>query len=267
MVEIDYHDLCPNREKKKIKMHLFKMFTSISKNYRFRKPELELTFDYSLKLQIIIGIVSLVGLTIKLKKEDYILYKILLIETIVQFVEFFWYYIFYHYEFNKIPIKDIASKRYQDWYISTPIMLLSTALFMQYTYEKEKNLKISTLKESLSENYNPLIWIGIFNALMLFYGQKYEQAIKEKKNSKNYLFLGFLFFFLSFGILYNVFAFKSTKGTYLFYFVFGIWILYGFAATQRPLPKNIYYNILDIISKNFYGIYILYEIYQNRVDL
>ena len=33
------------------------------------------------------------------------------------------------------------------------------------------------------------------------------------------------------------------------------------------LPKNIMYNFLDIVAKNFYGLYIFYEVYKRRVQL
>ena len=46
----------------------------------------------------------------------------------------------------------------------------------------------------------------------------------------------------------------------LFTFIFIIWILYGFAAMLSTIPKNISYNILDIIAKNFYGLFIVYKI-------
>ena len=39
-----------------------------------------------------------------------------------------------------------------------------------------------------------------------------------------------------------------------------IWALYGVAAYFDHIPKNISYNILDVISKNFYGLYIFFKI-------
>ena len=238
------------------------MFSKKLRNYSFSKKQLDLTFQYSIKLQILAGIISLFGLFIKLKKEDSILYTILLMETIVQFIEGFWYLNFYYFTFNRNQLNDIATKRYDDWYLYTPIMLLSTAIFMQYTYEKENKLPVSTLHEILSEKFYPLLSIAFFNYTMLVFGKKYE---KKEKGFMNYLYYGFISFFLSFYILYQSFASKSKKGKQLFAFVFVIWFFYGIAALQPTIPKNIYYNILDIISKNFYGIYILYEIYQNRI--
>ena len=45
-----------------------------------------------------------------------------------------------------------------------------------------------------------------------------------------------------------------------------IWSLYGVAAMLPSNYKNFSYNILDIFSKNFYGLYIAYRIYENRIN-
>jgi len=51
----------------------------------------------------------------------------------------------------------------------------------------------------------------------------------------------------------------------LFLFVFIVWSIYGVAAMMPTPYKNISYNILDIIAKNFYGLYIYYKILQYKV--
>ena len=43
-------------------------------------------------------------------------------------------------------------------------------------------------------------------------------------------------------------------------FLISIWSLYGVAAVLPTIPKNLSYNVLDIISKNFYGLFIYYKI-------
>jgi hypothetical protein len=42
--------------------------------------------------------------------------------------------------------------------------------------------------------------------------------------------------------------------------MFVVWSLYGIAALLPTLQKNISYNGLDIIAKNFYGLFIFYYI-------
>ena len=56
---------------------------------------------YSVTLQVIIGIISILVLFIKMRSEDLILNELLLLETIVQFVEFT-FYIWLIYNFSKL---------------------------------------------------------------------------------------------------------------------------------------------------------------------
>jgi bacteriorhodopsin len=48
-------------------------------------------------------------------------------------------------------------------------------------------------------------------------------------------------------------------------FMAGIWALYGVAALFQPVLKNAAYNVLDVISKNFYGIFLSILIYSKSV--
>ena len=90
---------------------------------------------FSLLVQIITGIVSLHGLFITLPEKDRILTDILGLETMVQFVEMV-FYIWISYAM--INVDKMTSRRYIDWVITTPTMLLSTIIFMKYQEEKEK---------------------------------------------------------------------------------------------------------------------------------
>ena len=40
-----------------------------------------------------------------------------------------------------------------------------------------------------------------------------------------------------------------------------IWSIYGIAALFNFKIKNAFYNILDIFSKNFYGLFLAYLVY------
>ena len=59
--------------------------------------------------------------------------------------------------------------------------------------------------------------------------------------------IGFVFFFLSFKIIYEEYAIKSKLGLLLFKVLFVIWALYGVAAMLPDKEKNISYNCLDIL--------------------
>ena len=87
------------------------------------------TIWFSLLVQIITGIVSLHGLFITLPEKDRVLTDILGLETIVQFIELM-FYIWISYAV--ININSMTPRRYIDWVITTPTMLLSTIIFMKY---------------------------------------------------------------------------------------------------------------------------------------
>ena len=49
---------------------------------------------------------------------------------------------------------------------------------------------------------------------------------------------------------------KYTKsGLLLFYYFVVVWALYGVAALMSYKWKNVGYNILDLFSKNFFGLF------------
>ena len=70
--------------------------------------------------------------------------------------------------------------------------------------------------------------------------------------------IGFIFFYYTFNIIYS-YA-KNDTSYNLFMFLLIVWSLYGIAALFENNKKNICYNLLDIVSKNFYGLYIYYII-------
>ena len=77
---------------------------------------------------------------------------------------------------------------------------------------------------------------------------------------KNYqaVFYGFLPFIAYFYYIYEKYAKYTRNGKILFFIFAGLWSLYGVSALFPYLWKNISYNILDIFSKNFFGIFLAY---------
>ena len=92
---------------------------------------------------------------------------------------------------------------------------------------------------------------------MLLFGYLGEINILNKIISVG---IGFIFFGLTFNEIWKNYAFKTNKTRNLYYFLITVWGLYGIAALLETIPKNILYNILDIIAKNFYGLYIFNKI-------
>tara|TARA_Y100000356_G_C11226666_1_gene272374 strand:- start:457 stop:1143 length:687 start_codon:yes stop_codon:yes gene_type:complete len=218
------------------------------------------TIYLSLAIQIITTLISLHGFFIKLDKKDEILKDILAIEAIVQFVEAF----FYVWVILALKhMENMTRRRYIDWMITTPIMLLSTIIFMEFKYNRENNLEKITLKDFINKNKTNIIKIAVFNGLMLLFGYLGETEIIPKYIG---IPIGFVFFYLSFKIIYYEYAYKTDIGKKLFYFVAGVWSLYGIAAMLHMPYKNISYNMLDVVAKNFYGLYIYYKILQYKKD-
>ena len=215
------------------------------------------TIYASLVIQIITTIVSFDGLFKKLKEKDFVLKEILILEGIVQFIESFFYIwvIFAIHDLSKV-----TPRRYLDWTFSTPIMLISTIVFVKYQEYREKDIdKTFRMIDFFKENKNNIIKIFIYNGLMLLCGFLGEAGIIDKRIG---IPMGFVFFYLSFDLIYQEYAKESELGKKLFTFLVIVWGLYGIAAMTNLKTKNISYNILDIIAKNFYGLFIYYIIIQ-----
>ena len=216
------------------------------------------TIYTSLLVQILCFFISFKGLFIKLKPKDYILKDILLLETIVQGVEG----IFYMWlALSTKNINTVASHRYYDWVITTPTMLFSTIMFMKYLnvrIHKNENNILNINDFFKGRDGDNLKNIVIYNTLMLIFGYMGEIGIINKKFS---LIFGTFFFYNVFKIIFNEYAQYSDLGKKLYYFLVVVWGLYGIVYLLPVKEKNIAYNMLDIISKNFYGIYLYYYIY------
>ena len=215
----------------------------------------ENTIRISLLIQIVTTLISADGFLSSVRPEHAILKEILFIETLVQVIEGFFYS---HIISGLNDIKSMTPRRYFDWLITTPIMLFSTVLFFKYSELKETNtLKEFTAKDFYEENKVNVHKIVAYNALMLLFGYLGETGYMSKYIS---IPLGFVFFFLSFKLIYEDYAVKSKMGVTLFKILFGIWSSYGVVAMLPDVQKNIGYNILDVFSKNFYGLFIYYKI-------
>ncbi len=210
---------------------------------------------FSLYSQIIIGVICLIGIFIPLKPKDYILHSILMMETIVQIIEF----IFYYWLVKNIYLieYDITYIRYFDWFITTPTMILSIILFMIYI----KSNEVIDFMDTISENKTTISYILIFNALMLIFGFLGEIEVLSKYTS---FFFGSLFFVLSFKYIFDNYVDNDETNKIVFYVNLIIWSLYGVAFLLPYSQKNVMYNILDIFSKNMNGLLLfLFIIYIN----
>jgi bacteriorhodopsin len=213
--------------------------------------------NLSILIQIISGSFSTRGIFIKLPEKHKILTQVILLESIVQAIELL-FYIFFLRSLAVTNLSQMASIRYFDWVITTPIMLLTTIIFFRYQEYIEKNIdKKLDLWEFIKENKENIITIFTSNFLMLLFGYLGEIKCIDMTHS---LFIGFIFFGITFHTIYKNYAIESKVSLKMFYFIFFIWGLYGGVALFDPINKNNMFNILDLFAKNFFGIYLYYLI-------
>ena len=130
--------------------------------------------------------------------------------------------------------------RYVDWSITTPIMLLVLCMFLAHNVGKV--VPVFTY-----------LTIIVLNYIMLGFGYLGEVNVMSRQTG---LFVGFIAFFLMYGIIYKNFVFpKFSRGNnILFGLYLVVWSLYGVVYLFDTELKTIITNILDLISKCFVGI-------------
>ena len=142
---------------------------------------------------------------------------------------------------DEIDYKQINVTRYTDWAITTPIMLL--VLVLAILYNKGGSL-----------NFFDFLIILAFNYLMIGAGYMGEIGLISKRRGQ---VIGFIGFILLYGFIYV----KYMTGAAIFdnqmiFWAFVIfWSFYGLIYEVEPEKRNIGYNILDLFSKCFVGIF------------
>jgi len=142
---------------------------------------------------------------------------------------------------DELPLEEINDNRYTDWAISTPLMLLVLCLVLG-------------LENKHIVNFWKFLFILLLNFLMLGSGYIGELGILSKTNAN---IIGFIFFTFMFGTIWNTYMKnKKTINSIIVYVLFVIlWALYGVFYQTDTLTKIFGYNILDLLSKAFIGIF------------
>lgn len=179
-----------------------------------------------------------------IRTKDIKVRNILNLETCISVVAAFFYSKFVE-KLEKDPETDyekINKMRYTDWAITTPIMLLVLVLAFLYN-TKQGSLAISQYVIILLLNYG-----------MLGLGYMGEIGVMSKLVANGF---GFAFFAGLFGYLYNNFVAKQYNfdNMLLFMVFFILWALYGVVYFFDEVNKNVSFNILDLFSKCFVGIF------------
>lgn len=229
------------------------------------------TIDASILVQIITGIIAIQGLFIKLAPMHRVLNSVLGFEMIVQVIQLFFYIFFVRNMF----INNMGVVRYYDWFITTPVMLITSMIYYKYQeyiekFENDKKdsdkkiIEEMTFINFLKEYRNEVLKVVFFNFLMLLFGYLGETGQMDKMLA---FYLGTIAFLIGFYIIYQEFAKKSKRGSQLFSILFIVWSIYGIAYLFSPVYKNTMFNGLDIISKNFFGLYLYYIIKNKQLFL
>jgi hypothetical protein len=212
------------------------------------------TLIVSVIVQVITFLFDMFALFIKVPSKFGIIRQLLMLEISVQFVEGLFYL---WLVLNFASAKDVTPKRYVDWSITTPTMLITLVLYLIYTNHKEKN-NTTQLEffDLIVKNSGNITTILLLNWSMLIFGYLGEKQIIPTTAG---VFLGFIPFLLYYFIIYVNYV-RSSFGFKLFLYFFIFWSLYGVVAIFPYYLKNASYNILDIFSKNFFGIFLSYII-------
>ena len=222
-----------------------------------------ITLVISIIVQIITGIIEIGAFFVKVPVIYSLIRQLLLIELVVQVLEgsfYFWLV----YNFTKVL--NVTPKRYIDWVITTPTMLITLIVYLIYLTKKDENktneLDFFTI---LKDNSNIIIPVVLLNWLMLLFGYLGEAKIIPVLLG---VFLGFIPFLIYYYLIYvnYVTQSSSTSGYLLFWYFVFFWSLYGFVAVLPYYVKNSLYNILDLFAKNFFGLFLTYIILSRNME-
>lgn len=264
----------------------------------FKNTYLHLSLKLSVIVQIIAAIIQFFSMFMNVPPAYNILKQLLFLENIVQVIQgSFYAWLVYNIK-NET---NITSKRYMDWVITTPIMLITLICYIiflrktnqdknvenmqntddiQKPQDENQTLKHADMFSILKENSSIILTIVLLNATMLLFGYLGETNVIPIVWA---ILIGFIPFIIYYYIIYDKFikrdsyiignnkinntATTDINDTILkifLYFVF-FWSLYGIIGFLPYYVKNTLYNIIDLFSKNFFGLLLSYLIFVNSV--
>lgn len=217
-----------------------------------------ITLVVSVVIQAIVGIIDILVVLLKVPSKIFLLKQLLILEVIVQIVEGS-FYSYWLYNFKTIA--NVTPKRYADWSITTPTMLITLIFYLIFLQYRELG-RTDELEffDLFQKNLVPLTNILSLNWLMLFFG--YLSEIKLLPTTYAVL-IGFVPFLAYYYMIYANYAMQSADGYKIFLYFFFFWSLYGVAALMPYKIKNMGYNILDLFAKNFFGVFLAFNIVSN----
>lgn len=145
----------------------------------------------------------------------------------------------FHY-YYMINTGSVVIYRYFDWLFTTPILLFDLFLILDIV------------------DFTFFVKVGMLNTIMLLFGYLGELQLMSMINSTILGFIPFIFMFY----LIKQKMDEHTQQTELtiFYIFAGLWALYGFNHLVTNIElKNISYNVLDLLTKGMFALYIYYR--------
>jgi hypothetical protein len=213
----------------------------------------------SIIIQIVTGAFEVYSLFVELPSKFLFLKQMMLLEVFVQIIEGS-FYIYWFYNFKNIL--NVTPSRYFDWAITTPTMLINLIFYLIFLKHIDSDTT-STLNfmDLFNQEFYTIITILLLNWAMLLFGYLGEISIMPVLVAVS---LGFIPFLIYYYIIYKNYALLSENGFKIFLYFFIFWCLYGVSAVLPYKLKNTCYNILDLFSKNIFGIFLTYLIFKNK---
>lgn len=168
--------------------------------------------------------------------------NILNLETCISVVAAFFYSKFVGDMEKSVDYEKINVTRYVDWSITTPIMLL--VLILAFLYNNKEG----------AFSFTSYLIILFFNYVMLGFGYVGEIGLLEKNMANGLGFVGFagMYYYIYDRFIKNH---SNSDNQMLYWLFFVLWAMYGVFYSMETVQRNIGYNILDLLSKCFVGIF------------
>lgn len=159
--------------------------------------------------------------------------------------------------------------RYLDWFATTPLLLISFTLYLQYLKNTPQTTDSQDSKDDDNKNistvqfqYSRIGVIILLNFIMLVFGYLGETGYI---NHTLGCFLGFIPFIALFWYIWQWYG-DIVKNKWIFTIFIIVWSLYGIVYFLPNKAKNMSYNILDVIAKVGFGLLIWAEVVRLRLD-
>lgn len=217
------------------------------------------SYVFSIVVQLILLVILAYNVDMPVSPELAVLREAFRFEYYVSIIEFLGYLLIGYMLFQK---KSVTVYRYADWFITTSILLISLSYVFLYRLYKEKDKTKELTNKYIFTEYRPVLQsLFLSNFFMLLFG--FLGEMKKIPYWIGYI-LGMICFIITFTTLSNNFVKENKANDDLFTIFMLIWLFYGFAYLMPYKSKNMFYNLLDLVSKNMFGLYILYIIQQEK---